>query len=172
MIVVSNSHQLRHIYFVLQEDTDIDIAVWKAMFSSIASVDVVKTLAGIDADAQLTSIMACERYGCPTGLYPNTWGQMYIYDDWDFEFSEHCNPRYYISNAIWSEEPVLVDAIHMRLDLLFQTLTAFNQKTDAPITTVVIQNNVLGFWKLYPYEIQLHAVKHIYDIISQYFMNR
>ncbi len=172
MIIPSVNHQLRHISLVVQENTALDIAVWKELFSPLLSVNFVETSVGIDADAQLTSIMACERYGCPTGLRPNTWGQMYIYDDWSFDFSAHLNPRYYISNALWSDEPTLGAAVQMRLAVLFQTLITFNQTIDTPIATIIIQTSVLGVWGDYPYEVQLHAAKSMYDTISRIFINR
>ncbi|MEM8536191.1 MAG: hypothetical protein AAGF95_35525, partial [Chloroflexota bacterium] len=89
----------------------------------------------------------CEPYGCCSGSTDDTLGVMEVYDTWAFE-SPHINEsRFLIANAVWRVDPPLIEAITTRMDILADTLKAFNTTASTPIQSLLIHCDVLGFWK-------------------------
>ena len=131
-----------------------DGELWKSVFAKLPKVSIIDQYPTTSI-AMLASIMACERYGCPTGFDPNSWGRMYIYDDWHYDPDRTGTyPRFYISNAIWPEEPPLLEAAQRRMKILTDTLIAFNQTNPEPITSICIPLGILGFQNNLDYQTQ------------------
>lgn len=112
--------------------------------------------------------MDCDRYGCETGLRQDTFGKMYLYDDWEFNPNHNSYARYYISNAIWNiEEPYLDEVIVRRLQLLFELINAKNQQANLGIDRIVIHMGVLCFWDKYSDAEQINGLYVIRDFLKQ-----
>jgi hypothetical protein len=169
MVRHSFHHGIRHVYIFIDGESNNELAAWNEILRSMQLISIINSPKNVHAMARLTSVMRCESYGCPTGLRPDTWGQMYIYDDWSFGISNYSYPRYYISNAIWQKEPSLLDALQWRIDILFSTITTFNFSAHDPIETLIIDKAVLGEWTNYPFEERYGAIVLLRDILSERF---
>lgn len=143
------------------------------IFLGIKNISIVTSILDISIEengstATLTSIMDCDRYGCETGLRPDTFGKMYLYDDWESNHQHDQYARYYISNAIWDrEEPYLDEVIVMRLQLLFELISAKNYQENLGINRIVIHMGVLCFWDRYSDEEKIYGFHIIRDFLKE-----
>lgn len=163
-----------HIYLIpprCKDDGFIDII--RDIFIGIKNISIVTSILDISiaengSTATLTSIMDCDRYGFETGLRQDTFGKMYLYDDWESNHQHDQYARYYISNAIWNrEEPYLNEVIVQRLQLLFELINAKNYQEQLEINRIVIHMRVLCFWNNYSDEEKIRGFHIIRDFLKE-----
>ncbi len=143
------------------------LMVWRDAFSDLGQV-TVSDVRHATSDAALVSAYRCEPYGCRAGSSEAAMGTMELFDTWKWEEPNRSYPRLLISNAVWRDDPPLLVAIGLRLNILREFVGRYNRVSTNAIRSLTIECAVLGFWSEAPDNLQTDGVYHCRRIIGDW----
>lgn len=148
---------MKTIFLIILDGYVPSISIWKDIFSDLEFIKIVNEIP-TECDAIVVSPSICDVFGCQAGKNEDDFGIMCIYDQFDLPEKHQCHPRFLISNAIWKEDPYLLEAISIRVFALFKAISQFNRNSLFAIEKPAIKTEILGFWRSYPDAIQEEAI--------------